>query len=82
MKHAKLETSERLQRALRVLQAAKGWVSTRTLIRQAQICAVNSVIAELRENGAVIETRATTCSKTGRRLWQYRLTREPENWNG
>ena len=79
MHHAQLSRSPRLQRALRALREAGGWITTRSLIRRARICAVNSVIAELRENGAEIacEQRVT---KSGRRRWSYRLVRAPEGW--
>ncbi|PWE29993.1 hypothetical protein DDZ14_16260 [Maritimibacter sp. 55A14] len=81
MHHASLSTSPRLQRALHVLQEAQGWLSTRTLIRRAHICAVNSVIAELRENGAEIECEQRV-GPDGTHRWCYRLTKSPEVPNG
>ena len=77
MRHARLEKSDRLQRALKVLQEAKGRVSTRTLMRKANICAVNSVIAELRENGADILCEQTV--KNGERRFFYTLIKSPES---
>lgn len=58
MHAARLENSRRLQRTLEVLLRG-GWHSTRDLIYQAKICAVNSCIAELRDpvNGFDIQTR-------------------------
>jgi len=81
MHHARLSESLRLQRALRVLEERFGqWVTTRTLVRKANICAVNSVVAELRENGCRIECEQR--SKDGQRRFFYRLTKTPEEWNG
>ena len=75
MNHAHLATSPRLQRALAVLRARRGrWTTTRTLLRAANICAVNSVIAELRENGIAVECEQRV--EGGRRRWAYRLKDE------
>lgn len=76
MRHASLDTSDRLQRALKVLQEAQGRVSTRSLMRKANICAVNSVVAELRENGAVILCEQEV--KNGERRFYYTLLKSPE----
>lgn len=66
---AKAENSDRLQRVLRYL--ADGlWHSTRDVIEGARVCAVNSVMDELRDNGYNIECRRT-------RPAYYRLLREP-----
>lgn len=51
MHAAKLSESPRLQRALAALRANPSGLTTRGLIREADICAVNSVVSELRENG-------------------------------
>lgn len=79
MHAARIAQSPRLQRALRALQARGGWMTTRQLIRAANICAVNSVIAELRANGAEIETRQQLL-REGARRFSYRLIRAPEGW--
>lgn len=77
MNHADLATSPRLQRALAVLRARRGrWTSTRTLLREANICAVNSVVAELRENGVRIECEQRTQKGLHRRRWFYRIKDE------
>lgn len=77
------EDSARLRRALATLEAASeagdGWMTTRALIWAAGICAVNSVIAELRDNGCKIETRQATVSGEARR-WEYRLIEAPKGW--
>ncbi len=77
MHHGRLSTSPRLQRALRVLQRADGEISTYDLSRQAGICAVNSVIAELRANGAEIICRQE--HKDGQRRFYYTLIKSPEH---
>lgn len=50
MNAAKLEKSERLQRVKNLLDCG-GRYSTRQISEQAQVCAVSSVIAELRFRG-------------------------------
>ena len=80
IKAAKLATSDRLQRVLTLLlEERHRWLTTRTIIRRAGVCAVNAVIAELRENGADIECKATV-QQGGARRWSYRLTKAPEGW--
>ena len=68
MIHAATMESERLQRVLAVLtNYAPAELSTREIMRLANVCAVNSCIAELRENGIDIE-----CKQRGRYFY-YRL---------
>ena len=79
MHHARLSSSPRLQRALRALagrRATGGWMTTRQLVREAHVCAVNSVVAELRANGAEIEVELRTTRK-GVRRYYYRLAKAP-----
>ena len=76
MHHGKLSSSPRLQRALRTLQRAKGEISTRELAERAEICAVNSTVAELRANGAKITCRQVF--KDGKRVFFYTLIKSPE----
>ncbi len=78
MHHARLQHSPRLRRALRVLQRARGEMTTWELSRAAGICAVNSVIAELRENGAEITCRQEV--KDGQRRFYYRLMKNPKGY--
>ena len=54
MNYGRLQSSPRLRRALKALYEAKGELSTLEWAQAAQICAVNSVAAELRANGAEI----------------------------
>lgn len=66
MHHARISNSKRLQRTLRVLCDGQEH-STRDLIRSADVCAVNSIISELRANGIRVRSR---CSAG---VWFYRL---------
>ena len=66
MHAATLDRSSRLQRLRAVLRDRKAH-STRDLVRKAHICAVNSAVAELRENGMDI-----ACKRKGG-TWYYRL---------
>lgn len=77
MHYARLSSSPRLRRVLRVLQQAKGEISTYELSRRAEVCAVNSVIAELRANGAEITCRQVV-DETGQRRWLYTLKKAPK----
>lgn len=72
MKAASIETSQRLQRVLWLLLDER-WHTTREIIELAQVCAVNSIIAELRANGVEIETRCM-----GRGVYAYRLAALPQ----
>lgn len=77
---AKLDRSERLQRVLTLLiENRHRWLTTRQIMRLSHVCAVNTVIAELRDNSAEIECK-TTVLRDGKRRWSYRLTKAPEGW--
>ncbi len=68
MHSAKITKSDRLKRVLKVLRRG-GAYSTRELIKQAKVCAVNSIVAELRDNGYRIG-----CKSMGSpRRWVYML---------
>jgi len=68
MKAANYENSPRLQRVAQLLADGKEY-TTRAIIRLAHVCAVNSVISELRVAGFVVH-----CQQRGRR-WYYRMER-------
>lgn len=68
MYSAKLESSDRLQRVYECLM--QGPKTTLQLIQEAGVCAVNSIIDELRDNGISIDCK---CIKKG--VYQYRLER-------
>ncbi len=71
MNQASLKTSPRLRRALAVLREFPAGVTTRQWIQRANICACNSIAAELRANGVKIQ-----CLFEGRRngaaIFRYR----------
>lgn len=67
MNYAKLDKSERLQRALKFLRRNRRWVTTREIVHGADVCAVNSIIAELRLNGFAIPSRPK-----GRGVYEYK----------
>ncbi|MCL6619470.1 MAG: hypothetical protein K6T33_06730 [Thermomonas hydrothermalis] len=71
MHAASVEKSERLQRVLWLLLDEQ-WHTTMDIIDGARVCAVNSIIAELRANGLRIETR-----RMGRGVYAYRLVALP-----
>ena len=66
MHAAKIEKSDRLARVADLL-AQGGEFSTLDIIKQANVCAVNSIISELRQNGFEIH-----CERRGER-WFYKL---------
>lgn len=65
MNSANIEKSSRLQRVLGVLQDGKRH-STRDIIQAASVCAVNSIIAELRDNGIDVD-----CQREGFVWWYW-----------
>ena len=72
MHAARLAHSPRLQRVHALLSDGVER-STFEIVEAAQVCAVNSCIAELRENGAVIDCRQGRDPVTGWRVWLYRM---------
>ena len=77
MHAARLSRSPRLRRVHELLIDGREH-STRDIVRAAHVCAVNSCIAELRENGAVIEGRWETNPVTRERTFLYRMTKPAE----
>ena len=71
MNAARLDRSDRLRRVLDAL-ADGGDHSTRDLIIEAEVCAVNSCVAELREQGHAIEC-CRDRDASGGPVWLYRL---------
>lgn len=82
MNHRKLGKNANLQRALKVLRIARaqgdGSLTTMQIVKRARVYAVNSVIAELRENGCEISCEQRI-DADGKRRWFYRLEKEPVN---
>ena len=68
MNAAKLEKSDRLQRVYKLLKKG-GEYTTLDIIHKAGVCAVNSVISELRQHGYQIN-----CQRRANK-WFYRLIR-------
>lgn len=68
MKSARLSSSERLQRVDKFLSDRRPH-TTREIAQAAQVCAVNSIISELRDNG-----RTINCHRHKDR-WYYRRVR-------
>jgi len=66
MNAASIESSERLNRVLDLLSMG-GEFSTLDIIKNANVCAVNSIISELRQNGFEI-----ACQRRGDK-WFYKL---------
>ncbi len=73
---ARLDHSARLRR-VRGLLADGAEHSTMDIVTRANVCAVNSIISELRANGLDIACRQTQ-DEAGARLWLYRLIRAGE----
>ena len=74
MHAARADHSPRLQRVLHVLRGG-GEHSTLDLVERAGVCAVNSIVAELRAQGYAISCRQR--SVDGERRWWYRLDGSP-----
>ena len=68
MNAAKLDKSDRLQRVFKLLRKG-GEFTTLDVVMKARVCAVNSVMAELRQNGYNV-----SCQRRGDK-WFYRLKR-------
>lgn len=66
MHAARLDHSDRLRRVLEVLSDGREH-TTHEIVHAAQVCAVNSIVAELRANNYLI-----ACQRRGDR-WYYRL---------
>jgi hypothetical protein len=66
MNAASIEKSDRLARVLELLWQG-GEFSTLDIIKKTNVCAVNSIVAELRQNGFDIY-----CQRRGDK-WFYRL---------
>jgi len=69
MNAASIEKSERLGRVLDLLSQG-GEFTTLDIIKQGNVCAVNSIISELRQNGFDI-----ACQRRGEK-WFYKLEKK------
>jgi hypothetical protein len=71
MNAANIEKSARLGRVFDLLSRG-GEYTTLDIIKQANVCAVNSIIAEIRQNGFEI-----ACQRRGDK-WFYKLEKQHE----
>jgi len=69
--------SARLQRVLKVLREP-GEHSSLELVMRAKVVAVNSIVAELRTHGAVIDCRQRCDGPNGERRFYYTLKKGPQ----
>ena len=72
MNFSKLESSPRLQRVLTLLSDEQPH-STRDIMLRANVCAVNSCVAELRENGINIACSQQFNPDTKQRIFIYQM---------
>ena len=70
MNYARIHASPRLQRVLNLLRDGVPR-TTREIVQAADVCAVNSIISELRANGIEI-----ICKPVSRGRFEYRLVKE------
>lgn len=75
MKHATMR-SARLQRVVAILRDGKPH-STWEIMRRGKVCAVNSLIAELRCNGAVIDCDVKVEGPDRERRYYYTMKKGP-----
>lgn len=74
MNAAKVGKSKRLQAVLRCLR--DGAKTTRQLLAESGMCAINSIVAELRANGYVIRCSFRERTESGQSVYLYRLIRK------
>lgn len=77
MMHAAALTSPRLQRVLQLLKDGRPH-TTRSIVRNGRVMAVNAVISELRHHGAEITCVQMPDPRTGGRRWIYTMTKAPK----
>ena len=71
MNSAKLEKSPRLKKVADLLADGREH-STMEIVMRARVCAVNSIVAELRDNGLDIQCRRTVSAERDP-VWLYRM---------
>lgn len=72
MHYAKLSESKRLQRVLALLSDYRPH-TTREIIESANVCAVNSIKAELKANGIPVDCRFVRRTNEGASVYEYQL---------
>lgn len=74
---ARISSSPRLRRTLDFLRSrGKRGATTFEIIQHAQVCAVNSIIHELRENELTIPCTFERIADDGARIYRYTLIEE------
>ncbi len=68
---ARVDHSPRLQRVLELLEDGVEH-TTKDIIKACDVCAVNSIISELRRNGCEIVTRDNGFNDSGAHVYSYR----------
>lgn len=71
--HAAKMSSPRLQRALQALQEFPEGLTTLDMIQKTGLCAINSIVSELRKNGFTIYCRHEGKTQDGASVYRYRL---------
>jgi hypothetical protein len=72
--YGRVENSDRLKRFLDVL--SQGPATTREIIERGHVCAVNSIAAELKAQGYVID-----CKPVSRGVFEYKLVSYPHKFD-
>lgn len=74
MHAASLAESPRLRTVVELLlRVGPRGATTREIIEAAEVCAVNSVVSEIRKNGIGVECRYERTTKTRQRVYRYIL---------
>ena len=81
MHAARLASSPRLQRVLRLLQDGQAH-STMDINIRARVCVAGTAVSELRHNGAEIACSYQGKADDGSRIYVYRLIASPAGWDG
>ncbi len=74
--HAARLSSPRLQRVLQLMADGRRR-STRSIVRQAHVIAVNAIMTELRHHGAEISCVQEPNPRGRGRVWFYQMTKPP-----
>lgn len=74
MNAASLHRSGRLQRVKAFLESRRErGATTREIIAEANVCAVNSVVSELRSNGVQIDCKNEGLNDQGAAIFRYKI---------
>lgn len=74
MHAAKIEKSSRLRRVVDYLRGRGRYgATTKDIIRDTGVCAVNSIVSEIRANGIFIDCKCQGVTNMGGRIYRYTL---------